>query len=105
MFDVLPASNCFGIPLLLNLDIALQQAGADTLAIFLQRRPQMISRRIQTRADQIGRRQLAIIFGDLLVRRDIGQLGGNGNRLFPIFLQLVDFQQIMLGLFGHIGTA
>jgi hypothetical protein len=44
---------------------------------------------------------LAVVLGNVLLRRDVGQLSSDDHRLLPILLELVDFQQVALGIFRH----
>ena len=97
----MPTGDCLFESLLLDFDIALQEAGTYAFPVFLKRRFEVCSRRFGPRPDHFGGGHFAVVLGDVLVRRHVRQFGGDDDRLRPILLELEDFQQIPLRLLGH----
>jgi hypothetical protein len=67
LFDALPGFDRCERLILLEQDVALEQAGANAFAVALERRLQVADRQITARANQLGSSQFAVILGDFLV--------------------------------------
>ena len=61
-----------GETLLLDFDVALQKAGAHAFPISLERATEMARSHIRLRSDHLRRCHLAVVLGNILLRRDVG---------------------------------